>query len=926
MVLSVHRVVAVFSLAVVLTTSAVQAAPRVVRVGVYENPPKLIAGPQGRPDGIFGDLVREVARLEGWTLEPVPCDWERCLRLLEEGSIDLMPDVAYNDVRAQRFDFHRVPALPSWSQVYRRPGVTLQSVFELEGKRVVVLDGSVQQAHLAGLLSSFGLSAELVPVKSFEEAFKMVAAGSADAVAANRYSGDSAASRHGLAATSLVFLPSKLYFAAGKGRNADLLAAIDDKLDAWQSDADSFYFQTLARWGLQATQSRVPTAFWWGLGLALGLLALALGFVALLRREVTRQTRALRDSEQRFRNLAENSVDWIWALELNGRHSYSNPRTNEILGCRPEDFLALDPTTLVHPDDLERFRATFETACADRTGWRHVVSRWRHRDGSYRLLESNASPVLDAQGELQGFHGVDRDITERVQAEQERQRLASILEATSDFVGMTDPKGNILYINGPGRLLVGLGPEGDLAGSITRLHPSWATAIVLKEGLPAAIRDGRWSGETALVGSGGEEIPVSQLILSHKDEHGQLLFLSTIMRDIRESRAAEQALRESEERLRLALAAAMQGLYDLDLTTGETKVSAEYASMLGFDPATFVETSAAWRDRLHPDDRATALKVFEDYVAGRLPEYRIEFRQRTREGGWKWILSLGKIQERAADGRPLRMLGTHTDIDALKAAEAALRDLNATLETRVIERTAELTAANQELDSFAYAVSHDLRAPLRAMSGFSSALQEDHGASLPAEANAYLKQIVLAGRKMSDLVDGLLALSRSTRGDVRMHRVDVSALAREHLAELAAAEPARQVSVSIEDGLVVHGDERMMASVLDNLLDNAWKYTSGTAQPTIRVHACESNGRKGFCVSDNGAGFDMAHAARMFKAFQRLHRQDEFPGIGIGLATAQRIVQRHGGAIIAHGVPGQGATFSVVLPETEDKHEEEATT
>ena len=925
MQLNALRLTSTFFLAMLLT-SAVQAAPRAVRVGVYENPPKLLAGPEGQPSGILGDMLRDVARLEGWTLEPVPCKWEQCLQLLEDGDIDLMPDVAFNESRAQRFDFHRVPALPSWSQVYRRPGLTLQSVLDLEGKRVVVLDGSVQQEHLAGLLNSFGVRAELVPVKSYDEAFSMVAAGEADAVVANRYSGDGAASHHGLSATSLVFLPSKLYFATDKGRNADLLAAIDARLDAWQADTGSVYFQTMARWGQQATKPRVPIAFWWGLAGVLGLLVLALGFVTLLRREVERQTLALRDSEQRFRNLAENSIDWIWAQGMSVRYTYSNPGTAAILGYRTEDFLALDPRTLVHPDDLALFGSINDAARTQRTGWRNVVIRWRHRDGAYRVLESNAAPVLDVQGELQGLQGVDRDITERVQGEQERQRLASILEATSDIVSMADPEGRLIYLNGPGRAMLGIGPEGSLPEVIANVHPKWASDIILSAGLQTAIQEGRWSGETAVLGPGGEEIPVSQVILSHKDPQGKLLFLSTIMRDISASRAADLALRESEERLRLALSAASQGLYDLDLTTGDAKVSPEYATMLGYDPATFQETNAAWRDRMHPDDQAAVYRTYEDYVAGRLPEYRVEFRQRKRDGGWKWILSLGRIQKRAADGRPLRMIGTHTDIDPIKAAEAALRELNATLEAQVDERTAELTAAILELDSFSYAVSHDLRAPLRAMSGFAHALQEDHGDALPPEAKSYLEQIALAGRKMSDLVEGLLTLSRSTRGDLRMDRVDVSALAEAHLAELAAAEPARRVSVEVEPDLAVQGDERMISSVLNNLLDNAWKYTGATAQPKIRVHACDVEGRRGFCVSDNGAGFDMAHAERLFKAFQRLHRQDEFPGIGIGLATVQRIVQRHGGQINAHGVPGQGATFSVVLPAWTGQREEESTT
>ena len=342
-------------------------------------------------------------------------------------------------------------------------------------------------------------------------------------------------------------------------------------------------------------------------------------------------------------------------------------------------------------------------------------------------------------------------------------------------------------------------------------------------------------------------------------------------------------------------------------------VSPEYAVMLGYDPTGFRETLDSWRERLHPDDRLSVPVVLDDYLAGRLPSYRVEFRLRTKDGHWKWILSLGQIEQRSAEGLPLRMLGTHTDIDALKTAEAELREINATLESRVAERTAELSAANHELETFAYAVSHDLRAPLRSLSGFSQALQEDFGSELQGQAKTYLDRINQAAARMGELIEGLLALSRSSRGELRHDRVDVSALARRRLAELAQ-ETGRAVSVEVEDGLVVNGDERMLASALTNLLDNAWKYTGATASPVIRVHTGELNGRHGFCVSDNGAGFDMQHADRLFQPFQRLHREDQFPGIGVGLATVQRIVQRHGGEITAHAVPGKGATFCIVLP------------
>lgn len=246
-----------------------------------------------------------------------------------------------------------------------------------------------------------------------------------------------------------------------------------------------------------------------------------------------------------------------------------------------------------------------------------------------------------------------------------------------------------------------------------------------------------------------------------------------------------------------------------------------------------------------------------------------------------------------------------------------LQKINASLEQRVAERTAALEVANQELESFSYSVSHDLRAPLRGIDGFSQALLEDYRAQLDETAQDYLQRICRGAARMGELIDNLLLLSRFNQVQPNYRKVDLSRLTREILQGLQESEPQRQVRLEIEDGIQVDGDEGLLRIVLENLLGNAWKYTSLTQQAIISFgQHSNPEGRVQYCVSDNGSGFDMAHADKLFAPFQRLHRQDEFEGNGIGLATVQRIIHRHGGSIDAIGEQGNGARFCFSLGTT----------
>lgn len=244
-----------------------------------------------------------------------------------------------------------------------------------------------------------------------------------------------------------------------------------------------------------------------------------------------------------------------------------------------------------------------------------------------------------------------------------------------------------------------------------------------------------------------------------------------------------------------------------------------------------------------------------------------------------------------------------------KEAEEEIKELNEDLTRRAVE----LEALNKELEAFSYSVSHDLRAPLRGVDGFSQALLEDYAGKLDTKGQNYLQRVRAAAQHMAQLIDDLLQLSRVTRSELSRARIDLSAMARAVATELQKSQPERQAEFVIAEGLVADGDQRLLRLALENLLGNAWKFTSKRPRATIEFGVVERNGKPTYFVRDNGAGFDMAYAGNLFGPFQRLHTSDEFPGTGIGLATAQRLVHRHGGSIWAEAKVDQGATFYFTL-------------
>lgn len=381
--------------------------------------------------------------------------------------------------------------------------------------------------------------------------------------------------------------------------------------------------------------------------------------------------------------------------------------------------------------------------------------------------------------------------------------------------------------------------------------------------------------------------------------------------DIHEQREVREALGAERLRLEKMAAASPQMLHSV-MATPDGRVTFPYVSpavtrLFGLTPEQLAEDGMALVRMYHPDD-ADDVRLAVEKSARTLSPWRHEWRVVIPGRGEVWIEG-HSMPVPAADGS-VTWHGSLNDISERKRAEQEIRRLNLELEARVQERTAELESANRELEAFSYSVSHDLREPLRAMSGFSRALMEDFNDSLPPEAQRYLGAVCDAAARMGQLVDDLLAFSRLARTPLKLRPVETKDLVAQCLLELNPG----QAQVSVGELFPCQADPGLLRQVFTNLLSNAIKYSRHRTPPRIEVGADrDALGKVVFYVRDNGTGFDMRYASKLFGVFQRLHRQEDFEGTGVGLAIVQRIVTRHGGRIWADAAPEKGATFSFTL-------------
>jgi PAS domain S-box-containing protein len=401
-----------------------------------------------------------------------------------------------------------------------------------------------------------------------------------------------------------------------------------------------------------------------------------------------------------------------------------------------------------------------------------------------------------------------------------------------------------------------------------------------------------------------------------RDLDGQPLFFITQVQDITERKLAERRLRDTQAMLHLAAQVGRLGAWAWDVGAETLQWSQEACAIFEVKPGFAPTTSQAMRF-IAPAYRANIGATLKACLRGGSP-FDIEAQIVTAKGHPLWVRFICEA-EWDAHGRVRRLQGALQDISESKGSQQEIMRLNAELEERVHRRTAQLEAANRELEAFSYSIAHDLRAPLSSIDGFSSALQQSAGDALDERSQHYLRRIRVGVRQMSELTDGLLSLASLSRADLQLENVDIAALARSAVAGCRERSPERVVDIVIADSLPAQGDPRLLAQVMGNLVGNAWKFTARKAQARIEVGGARDSDSGGgqwvYYVRDDGAGFDMAYASKMFEAFRRMHTSAEFDGTGIGLAIAHRIITRHGGRIWADSAPDRGATFYFTLGE-----------
>ena len=522
---------------------------------------------------------------------------------------------------------------------------------------------------------------------------------------------------------------------------------------------------------------------------------------------------------------------------------------------------------------------------------------WRVRkDGSAFWASVDVSAIHDNQGKVISFAKVTRNITERKKSEEERQKLIAIIEESVDYIGMADINGKLDYHNLSATRMIGLPDNYNLSQlKIPDMHPEWARKIIVEQAIPATHATGSWQGETALLHKDGYEIPVLQNLSLHRNDKGEPICFTTIMRDITERKKSETALKISEERFQLAAKGMSVGVWDWNILTGEMYWSQKLCDIFGIKDPHFIPNLQSFAALLYPDDRERVLSVLSDHLEHKVA-YDIEYRLKSLGERHIWIHASGQaIWDK--QGKPLRMAGSVVDITERKYAEE-----------KIVAYSHELTIANQELEEFAFVASHDLKAPLRVIDNASKWLEEDLEEHLTPDTRESMALLRGRVKRMDKLLDDLLNYSCiGKKSEVGNGKIISGDDLIENILELLS--PPAEFFIKISPTFANIKVFRMpLQQILLNLISNAIKHHDKKTG-TIEVSVTEQDLFYHFQVTDDGPGIPLQFHEKVFKMFQTLKPRDQVEGSGMGLALVKKNIRTFGGKLTLDSAEGKGSNF-----------------
>lgn len=679
------------------------------------------------------------------------------------------------------------------------------------------------------------------------------------------------------------------------------------------------------------------------------------------------------DSQARYRSLVENLDDLIFSLDTQGTITYVSPVVQNFVGRMPKEITGLALKDFVHPDDLPNLQAGFERILAGQPETQEF--RLFDKAGDFRYVRTSIRRLLEG-GSVVGLTGVIRDITQIKRDEEARQRLNRELRAISNCnVALMRAEdelallGNICRIvcDDAGYRMAWVGcPENDHAKTIRPLawagfednyleqaQITWAdtergrgpVGIAMRSGKSVSIQDFTTDPKAAPWREAALQRGYrSSISLPLKDENANIFgvfniystepnaftqdevrlleelaedmaFGIRVLRTRIERQQGEEALRSSQQRMDNIVANSPGAIYRCSNDAEWTMefLSAAITRITGYPANDFLGNRIrSYASIIHPDDRRIVREAVSVGLE-RKTQYQMDYRLIAKDGTPRWVHEQGQGLF-DPDGRLNVLDGVIFDITEQRKAEEEIKKLNQELEQRVSDRTRQLEEANKELEAFAYSVSHDLRAPLRAIDGFSRILLDDYAQMIDEEGKRLLNVVRDNTIRMGQLIDAILKFSRTGRLEISLSEIDIEKMVRAVCAELQTTDSESKLQWKIEPMPPARGDSAMLRQVFVNLLSNAMKFSRTRETPKIEVGATVKDGETIYFVKDNGVGFDMRYVGKLFGVFQRLHSMNEFEGTGIGLATVKRIVTRHGGRVWAEGEVNKGATFFFSLP------------